>query len=125
MSEQKYTRLNQLERNLPEGLLVDAAWLTENGYSTPLRVRYVNTGRLEQPARSVYRRPRGSLTWQQVVVSLQTLLGQHLTVGGRTALELQGFAHSLPQSLQEVHLYGETPPPNWVTKLAIGVAFPF
>jgi hypothetical protein len=125
MGEQRYTRLNRLERDLPEGLLVDAAWLAENDYSSPLRAKYVATGRLEQPARSVYRRPRGSLSWQQVVISLQTLLGEHLTIGGRTALDFQGFAHYLAQSVHEVHLYGDAPPPGWLAKLPLPAAFRF
>jgi hypothetical protein len=39
------------------------------------------------------------------VISPQTLLGRALVVGGRTALELQGYAHDLSQETEEVHLY--------------------
>src|ERR1700679_4077520 len=97
MTEQNTGKLNWLEHHLPEGLVADAAWLTRHGYSTSLRSQYVASGWLEQPTRGTYRRMRGSLTWQQVIISLQTLLGKTLTVGGRTALELQGFAHYLPR----------------------------
>jgi Transcriptional regulator, AbiEi antitoxin, Type IV TA system/Transcriptional regulator, AbiEi antitoxin N-terminal domain len=123
MVEQKARRLNQLERELPEGLLVDASWLAHHGYPTNLRSHYVTTGRLEQPTRRVYRRPRGSLSWQQAVISLQTLLGHAVVVGGRTALELQGYAHYLPQSRKEVHLYGPKQPPNWLFKLPLDAPF--
>ena len=95
MSEQSEGKLKQLERLLPEGLLVDSAWLSARDYYTSLRTKYVSSGWLEQPARRVYRRPRGQLSWQQVVISLQTLLDHRLAVGGRTALELQGYALSL------------------------------
>src|ERR1700693_2155568 len=95
MTEQKPSKLNLLERHLPEGLVVDASWLAKHGYSTSLRSQYVKAGWLEQPARRVYRRPQGSLAWQRVVISLQTLLEYPLAVGGRTALELQGFVHYL------------------------------
>jgi len=81
MSEQTTGKLKQLEHLLPEGLLVDAAWLSAHGYSTSLRTKYVASGWLEQPARRVYRRPRGQLGWQQVVISLQTLLGGKLING--------------------------------------------
>ena len=74
MTEQKPSKLNLLERHLPEGLVVDASWLAKHGYSTSLRSQYVKAGWLEQPARRVYRRPQGSLGWQRVVISLQTLL---------------------------------------------------
>src|ERR1700740_877491 len=99
MSRERSGLLNQLDNKLPEGMLVDAAWLKAQGYSSQLQHRYVKSAWLEQPTRSVFRRPRGKLTWQQVVVSLQTILNYSpLIVGGRTALELQGSAHYLSQS---------------------------
>lgn len=116
-------KLNWLEQHLAEGLLVDAAWLQRHGYSSALRSQYVSADWLQQPARRVYRRPRGGLTWQQVVVSLQTLLDRPLAVGGRTALELQGFAHYVPHTRAEIHLYGPDGPPSWVHKLPLDARF--
>ena len=106
-----------------EGLLVDAAWLTRRGYSTSLRSQYVAAGWLEQPARRVYQRPRGSVSWQQAVISLQTLLAQDLIVGGKTALELHGLAHYLQQATTVVYLYGPAPPPTWLKDLRGGFTF--
>lgn len=103
--------------------MADGAWLKRNGYSTQLQHQYVSSGWLEQPARGVFRRPRGVLTWQQVILSLQTILDMPLTGGGRTALELQGYAHYLRQTTTEVHLYGAKPPPAWLHKLTLDVAF--
>jgi hypothetical protein len=117
--------LNRLERELPEGVLVDTAWLKEHGYSRQLLSHYVSAGWLDQPARGVYRRPRGSLTWQQLVVSLQTFLDYPFVVGGRTALELQGYAHYLSQKQRQVHLYGPKPPPGWLKKLKLGPQFEY
>ena len=121
MAGQTERKLNRLEHLLPEGLLADAAWLSEQGYSTSLRSQYVSAGWLKQPARRVYQRTKGSLKWQQVVISLQSLLEKSLIVGGRSALELQGFAHYLTQETKEVHLYGPTRPPAWLHKLPLGV----
>jgi hypothetical protein len=115
--------LNRLERELPEGVLVDTAWLKNHGYSRQLLSHYVRTGWLDQPARGVYRRPRGSLGWQQIVVSLQMFLDRPLTVGGRTALELHGYAHYLPLKEREVHLYGPKAPPGWLNNLPLDLRF--
>ena len=124
MTKQSGGKLNQLDQSLPEGLLVDAAWLTKRGYSRSLQNQYVAAGWLEQPMRGVYRRPRGKLGWQQAVISLQTILGGNpVIVGGRTALELQGYAHYLAQRVKEVHLYGPKPPPGWLFKLPLDVRF--
>jgi hypothetical protein len=115
--------LNRLEREVPEGVLVDAAWLKKHGYSRQLLSHYVSAGWLTQPTRGVYSRPRGSLSWQQVVISLQALLDYPLLVGGRTALELQGHAHYLPHEQKEVHLYGPKSPPKWLHKLPLNTRF--
>jgi len=64
MAEQRTSLLNRLERDLPEGLVVDAAWLEERGIASNLRAYYVKNDWLEQPVRSVYRKPRGELNWQ-------------------------------------------------------------
>src|SRR5262249_12040654 len=116
-------KLNWLQRHLPEGLVADGRWLTRHGFSTSLRSQYVAAGWLDQPARGVYRRPRGSLRWQQVVISLQALLGYPLLLGGRTALEAQAYAHYLPHEQKEVHLYGPKPPPQWLHKLPVATDF--
>ncbi len=135
MSEQNKGKLNWLQHNLPEGLVVDAAWLEHNGYSSSLRSKYVKAGWLNQVARSVYRRPLVNfptpndvqgLAWQNVVISLQTLLDYPVVVGGRTALELQGFAHYLSaRGSHEVHLYRDKPLPGWVSKLNLNTRFVF
>lgn len=44
-------------------------------------------------------------------------------MGGRTALELEGYAHYLTHRTREVHLYGPESPPAWLSKLRPGVRF--
>ena len=119
MTIHKGGKLNQLERLLPEGLLVDAAWLEKQGYSRALRHQYVSAGWLEQPVRGVYHRQRSISSWEQIVISLQALLRYPVSVGGRSALELQGYAHYLPASpdIRTIHLYTEKKMPGWLEKL--------
>ena len=45
------------------------------------------------------------------------------SIGGRTALELQGYARYLARTTKEVHLYGPEPPPRWLYRLSVEVAF--
>lgn len=123
MGVQTGTKINQLSRALPEGLLVDAAWMEERGYYRSLRSQYVAAGWLEQPARGIFRRHRGSVGWEQVIISLQTLLKFPVSVGGRTALEQQGYAHYLPQSHKYIHLYSDKKLPSWVFKLSMEEKF--
>lgn len=123
MGAHKSEKLNWLARNLPEGIPVDAAWLRSQGYTANLLRKYEAAHWLEQPAHRVYVRPRGELTWQHVVISLQTLLRRDLVVGGRTALELQGYAHYLRRSETNIYLYGPKPLPTWLKDLSAGVKF--
>lgn len=123
MTIQTANKLNSLYRLLPEGMLVDAAWMEQHGYSRALRHQYVRAGWLEQPTRGVFRRPRGELSWEQVVISLQILLHHTVSVGGRTALELNGYAHYLPQTQQHLHLYSDSKLPAWLHKLSLPETF--
>ncbi|RPJ57059.1 MAG: hypothetical protein EHM23_21725 [Acidobacteria bacterium] len=136
MGTQKHSKLNWLHGNLPQGLMVDAAWLERHGFSRALRSKYVAHGWLEQVVRGVYRRPpakilraeaeRHRIGWQEVITSLQTLLERPIAIGGRSALELQGFAHYLTTSgRREIHLYGYRQPPGWVSKLETEPRFVF
>ncbi len=95
-----------LEKILPEGLVVDRAWLNAQGVSRPNIDYYLRTGRLEAVARGAYRRPGPALKWEHLVYSLQEL-GYPVHVGGRAALELQGYTHYLSMSgKQQIDLYG-------------------
>ena len=123
MVEISTSKLNRLEKDLPEGLVVDSAWLDARGIASNLRAYYVKSGWLEQPVRGLYRRPRGTISWQQVVISLQTLMGVPLIVGGRTALEMQGFVHYLMPQIRTIHLYGSDRPPGWLGKLELPQQF--
>ncbi len=124
MTEQNPKKLNQLEHDLPEGLIVDASWMAQRGYASSLRSYYVTHQWLEQPARGAYRRKRGKLSWQQVVISLQTILDYPpLIIGGGTALSLHGLSHYLSQELTEIHLYGTKAPPKWVADLKLEQRF--
>ena len=126
MSIRKGRKLNQIQQLLPEGLIVDSSWLQQQGYLRTLISKYLHSGWLESPAHGVYRRPssafvqKSSEKWQFVVISLQTLLDLPVSVGGRTALELQGYAHYLlPKGSHEIHLYGSTALPRWTARLPL------
>ena len=132
MKTAKQSLLNRLQHLLPEGLLADAEWFERMGYSSSLRRRYVDAGWLERIVRGVFRRPayfpgapgsRLPLDWRQVVVSLQMVMRRPLAVGGRSALELNGYGHVVGlRGMREIHLYGDEAPPKWLETLPIPTA---
>ena len=119
-------KLNKLPAILPEYVLVDASWLAAQGYSGVQASRYAASGWLERPVRGVYMRPACRLSWQAVIVSLQTVLGNSLSVGGLSALEMQGYAHFIyPQMPATIWLHGRRRPPAWLARLDVGRKFAF
>ncbi len=114
---------NSLEDQLPDGLLVNRAWLSARGFNRPLVDYYIRSGALLPVARGAYRRPGPPLKWEHVVYSLQ-VLGYAMHVGGRSAMELQGFAHYLSmQGVKQIHLYGADKLPSWLSKLEAPYCF--
>jgi hypothetical protein len=108
---------------LPEGLVVDRAWLLTQGFDRPRVDYYLRAGRLEAVARGAYRRPGPPLKWEHLVYSLQTL-GLPVYVGGRSALELSGYAHYLPLGgMQRLDLYGVRHLPGWLGRMDQPVRF--
>ena len=131
MGSQSQGKLNWLQSTLPEGMVVDAAWLERHGVSRQLRRKYVMRSWLLPLARGVYRRPTpseelGPMPWQELVVSLNTFLHQPTSVGARTALELQGFSHYVAASAsREAHLYTNEKLPKWVSQVPVNTRLVF
>jgi hypothetical protein len=100
---------------VPEGIPVTREWLMEHDFSRHALDNLVKSKLLESLAKGVYVRVGSRLTWQAIVYSLQWFLRTDLTIGGLTALEMQGFAHYLPLSPQKsITLYGKDKIPSWV-----------
>lgn len=125
MGSQNQGKLNWLQRTLPEGLVVDSGWLERHGVSRQLRRKYVMHGWLLSLGRGVYCRPTpaqvlSSVPWQQLVISLNALQNLPVAVGGRTALDLQGFSHYVSRSgSREAHLYANEELPGWVSRVPV------
>lgn len=111
MRRQNETKLKWLLETVLPGRLVAMRTLERHGVTRMLAHKYIDSGWLEPVVRGLYRRPQadaGSADWQIVVRSLQHIMDYSSVVGGRTALELQGFAHYLPmRGEQLIHLYGD------------------
>lgn len=120
MSVQKSEKLNSLLAGLGDSDLVSSSWLKAHGYSSNLVARYIASGWLESPARGIYQRRGGRLTWAAVVRALQEGERLPLHVGGRFALAWHGHEHYLRLGEREtVTLYGPGSLPAWVDKLPL------
>lgn len=116
--------LSPLLTDLPEGVAVPSAWLTERGISPQLVRKYVASGWLTPLAHGAYARPASPVQWQGVVLALQRLAQRPVHVGGLSALNLQGLAHYLPLGGEShIHLWSHRDRsarvPGWVTAITI------
>lgn len=128
MDKHFHSKLNALQRLLPEGLLAPTSWLEARGYSRSLLAGYMKRGWLESPARGVYRRPGPSLDWKHVVATLQQQVVEEreplLHVGGLTALEDHGVAHYVRLGKHRpLLLYGPSVLPAWAKTTALPERF--
>ncbi len=122
--------LNRLLKDLPEGVAVPSAWLSERGISPQLVRKYVTSGWLTALAHGAYSRQVSPVNWQGVVIALQRLAQQPIHVGGLSALNLQGLAHYLPLGGESrIHLWnhgrGFTRLPAWVLAISLSQQFVF
>jgi len=85
------------------------------GFGHDLLVRYKKSGWLQSFGRGAYILHGDKVDWPGALYALQTQLGLNVHPGGKTALELKGYAHYLPSGKRKVFLYG--PPgqvlPTW------------
>jgi hypothetical protein len=119
-------RRELLQTLVPEGLPVTKHWLTKqrSEFDRHALDNLLKSKQIKALAPGVYVRPGTHVTWQGVVAALQTIFGTDLSVGGLTALELQGFAHYLPLSRRRsVHLYGKDALPAWLNHALPAVQF--
>ena len=94
-----------LERFLPEGVPVPAAWLHQVGVDSPAIHRQVQAGGLQALPGQAYVRPGPPLIWPAALYGAQQT-GTPVYVGHLSALALHGLAHYLPLGTQDtLHLY--------------------
>lgn len=125
MGTAKSGKLQRVLNAVPNGYLVDAKWLTQNGIAYETFQDYVNRGWLNRVAQGVFQRPDGSLfpedhiDWKACLLSMQHIMKRNLHVGGVSALAQQGYSHYLPFSQEpQIWVYG-TDIPSWLTKLPL------
>ncbi len=120
MSDQNHNKLNHLLESLSDTTLVSSRWLRADGYAGNLVARYMAGSWLQSPARGVYLRKGGRLTWEGLLRSLQLLEQIPVYVGGRFALARQGHEHYLRLGEPAtVTLYSPAKLPAWALKLPL------
>jgi len=106
MGTEKKTKINRLIDQWTIGAPSVTSYLGHLDFSRDLLVRYKNSGWLEPFGRGAYIRSGDKINWLGALYTLQTQLRLPVHAGGKTALELKGYAHYLPARQNKVFLYG-------------------
>jgi hypothetical protein len=123
MGTENKTKINRLISQWKPGTPGVTSYLNASGFGRDLLVKYKNSGWLESFGRGAYIRAGDTVDWLGALYSLQRQLTLPVHAGGKTALELQGYAHYLPARQHKVFLYGPQglTVPSWFTGDRFGV----
>jgi len=119
-------KINRILSDWPPNTLVTNEWLEEKGVSRQLAGSYVKSGWLEKVNTGVYKRPNDEISWPGLLFTLQDLNKLPVHIGGRTALELQGYGHYIRKSSQQKVVLWKEPDvrlPAWFKKHEGNVSF--
>lgn len=125
MTIQIRKKLNQLLQNWPRGTVYLQAELTKNHISRQLVTSYLNSSWLKRIGQGAFIRIDDKIDWMGGVYAIQRQLHLPIYVAGKTALQLQGYAHFVPLgSNYPVWLFGEPENklPAWFKKYSWDVA---
>jgi len=107
MNAERKTKINRLISQWPKGTVGVTSYLTSLGFSYELLRRYRENGWVDKFGRSAYILSGDTIDWLGALYTLQTQLALPVHVGGKTALELKGYAHYLRAKQYKVFLYGQ------------------
>jgi hypothetical protein len=123
MSTHNGSKINKLISDWPKGTVSTVWYLQSHGFSRKLLNKYKNSRWLSSLGHGAYILFNNKVEWMGALYPLQMQLDLSVHAGGKTALEMKGYAHYLGDKLRTVFLYGRpgTKLPAWFKKHDWGV----
>jgi len=109
------TKINSLIQSMPRGSVLLPSWLLSQGYSYELQQSYRKSNWLKSIGKGAMLKSGDPLVLTGALSALQNVENINIHVGGRSALEFQGFAHYLQINNRETTLFvnGRAKLPLW------------
>lgn len=109
------TKINTLISQWKRGTIALSSYLNENSYPTDLLNIYMKGGWLESLGYGAYKLANDPVDWPGAIYALQAQKKSYIHPGGKTALELRGFAHYPSQGRGTIYLFGNSSDllPKW------------
>ncbi|MBS0271181.1 MAG: type IV toxin-antitoxin system AbiEi family antitoxin [Proteobacteria bacterium] len=99
------TKINQLLQIWPKGTVATSSWLKKQGISSILKQKYQESQWVESIGYGAVIRKGDKVDWPGALFALQDQLQIDIHVGGKSALELLGYAHFVKFGESVLHLY--------------------
>ncbi len=96
MTSQIGSKINKLLKIWPSGTVAVLPWLEKHGAYQQLVHAYEKTSWLRRIGRGAYAKAGDKVEWTGGLYAMQEQMGLPVHVGGKTALQMQGYAHFLP-----------------------------
>jgi hypothetical protein len=124
MASENTSKVNQLLKKWPSGTVAVLRWLQTQGVYQQLAHEYEKSSWLHRIGQGAYIKSADKLEWPGALFALQTQMKLPIHAGGKTALQMQGYAHYLPLGKgATVSLFGlsDTRLPAWFRHYEWGV----
>lgn len=106
MSNEKTSKINQLLKSQPSGVVIQSSWLTKQGYSLDLQKKYRNGKWLKSIGTGAMIRTDDQVGYEGAIYALQEENNCTIHPGSKTALSLLGNAHYLEMHVNKAIVFG-------------------
>ncbi|MBU4484440.1 type IV toxin-antitoxin system AbiEi family antitoxin [bacterium] len=113
------SKLNLLLRHWPRGTVAVSSWLEERGIYRQLLDTYQKSNWTERVGYGAFVRAGDTVDWTGALYAMQYQLNLPIHVGGKTALEVSGYAQNIPLGEgRSIFFFGSTGQrlPKWFDK---------
>lgn len=124
MASSTSSKINQLLKIWPTGAVAVLPWLEKQGVYQQLVHEYEKTSWVHRVGRGAYVKAGDKVEWTGGLYAIQEQMGLPIHAGGKTTLQMQGYAHFLPMGKgTTASLFG--PPgvklPTWFRQYRWGI----
>lgn len=96
------SKINRLLKIWPRGTIAVYPWLRKHGIYRQLADRYQKTAWFQRIGRGAFTRLNDKVNWTGGLYAIQEQLKRPIHAAGKTALQIQGYAHFLPLGKQDI-----------------------
>lgn len=124
MASSTGSKINQLLKIWPSGTVAVLPWLEKQGVYQQLVHEYEKTSWVRRVGRGAYARAGDKVEWTGGLYAIQEQMGLPIHAGGKTALQMHGYAHFLPMGKgTTVSLFGlpDVKLPAWFKQCHWGI----